>query len=127
APWNEDRPAAMALLERGSTFTLYGGAGLTSWVAGPSSRGSTSSALALSRHRRRGRPKSHRAAGWGEASAGGLGMGPGVGSLSELGGSRSRRCSSAEKPVRLRSKSIPCSWANYNGSLSSSQCDSVAV
>ena len=44
-----------------------------------------------------------------------------------VAGEPSRRSSSsAEKPVRPRSKSSPWSWASSRGSLSPSQCDRVA-
>jgi len=32
---NDERPAAIALFERGSTFTLYGGSVLTRWIGAP--------------------------------------------------------------------------------------------
>src|SRR3990172_9583502 len=60
-PWwcvgpNELFPAAIALLLRGSTFTLYGGSVLTSWILAPARRESTSVGFPLSPHRSRGAP-----------------------------------------------------------------------
>ena len=43
---NEESPAAIALFDRGSTFTLYGGSVFTRWIGAPSSRRSRSSTLA---------------------------------------------------------------------------------
>src|SRR5882672_4132175 len=39
---NDDRPAAIALFERGSTLTLYGGSVFTSWMRAPASSRSRS-------------------------------------------------------------------------------------
>ena len=72
-----DRPAAMALLVRGSTFTLYGGSVLTRWIAAPSSSRSTSSGLLLSPQSRRWSPRIHRSPGCVIASSGGSGTSSG--------------------------------------------------
>jgi len=44
----------MALFDRGSTLTLYGGSVLTKWMGAPPRRRSTSAALALSPHKKEG-------------------------------------------------------------------------
>lgn len=58
--WKLDSPAAMALLLRGSTFTLYGGSVFTRWIVAPSRSRSTSSGLLLSAQSRRWFPRIHR-------------------------------------------------------------------
>ena len=88
-----DRPAAMALLLRGSTFTLYGGSVLTRWIGAPSSSRSTSSGLLLSPHSSRWSPRIHRSPGCVIASSGGA----------------ARRPDRTARPARRRSSSLASS------------------
>ena len=70
-------PAAMALFDRGSTLTLYGGSVFTRWIAAPSSSRSTSSGLLLSPQSSRWSPRIHRSPGCVIASSGGSGTSSG--------------------------------------------------
>ena len=59
-PANELNPAAIALLLRGSTFTLYGGSVFTSWIDVPRSRSSTSAGSLESPYSSRWSPRTHK-------------------------------------------------------------------
>ena len=125
-PRTNSAPRAIALLLRGSTFTLYGGSVLHQWIGWPSSRRSRSSGRRLSPHSRRWSPRIHRSPGWVVASSGGSGTSSGSVSPSVTSGLSSLASSSASKPSRSRSNSSPCSSASSSGSRSKSHVGDVA-
>ena len=61
--WNEDKPAAIALFERGLTLTLYGGSEFTMRIGARASRRSTTSDFEQSPQSKRCWPRIHRSPG----------------------------------------------------------------
>jgi hypothetical protein len=123
---NDDSPAAMALLERGSTLTLYGGSVFTRWMAAPPNNRSTSSGFEESPHSRRCSPRIHKSPGMVVASSGGAGTSFGSHSPSSGSPRNSSARSSPAKPVRSRSNPAVCKAASSAANSPSSHPESEA-
>ena len=126
-PANELKPAAIALFDLGSTFTLYGGSVLTSWISAPSSSRSNASVLLESPHNNRWSPRTHRSPDWVVASSGGWGTSSGSHCPSCSSGFRSWPSRPRSNPSSPKSNSRSCSAASSIGSSSKSHSASSAV
>src|SRR5262249_9314220 len=113
----------MALFDRGSTRTLYGGSLFTRWILAPSSSRSTSSGLDESAHSRRWSPRIQRSPGRVIGSSGGSGTASGSVRPSVPFGVISAASSSTGKPSTSRANFTLCSSTNSATSRSVSHSE----